>query len=111
MRRRTTPRAILLATDELLLWWHALALLWLVLISAVDALERIVGASAAAAGALPARAGTAALGGVTTGPTARRVVAQNLTSVSSPATSATTAWLLVGTTLLAALALPGVLGG
>nr|WP_187279127.1 hypothetical protein [Streptomyces lavendulae] len=48
---------------------------------------------------------------MTTGPTARRVVAQNLTSVSSPATSATTAWLLVGTTLLAALALPGVLGG
>ncbi|GAA1044317.1 hypothetical protein [Streptomyces murinus] len=61
MRRRTTPRAALLAGAELLLWWGALALLWLVLISTVDTLERIVGASVAAAGALLARAGRRAV--------------------------------------------------
>ncbi|BBC91934.1 hypothetical protein ACFY2H_08110 [Streptomyces griseofuscus] len=61
MRRRTTPRAVLLATGELLLWWGALALLWLVLISTVDTLERVVGAGVAAAGALLARAGRRAV--------------------------------------------------
>jgi hypothetical protein len=34
---------------ELLAWWAALAVLWLVLITAVDALELVVGAAAAAA--------------------------------------------------------------
>ena len=61
MRRRTAPRAVLLAAGEFLLWWGALALLWLVLISTVDTLERIVGASVAAAGALLARAGRRAV--------------------------------------------------
>ncbi|MEU5797393.1 hypothetical protein ABZ800_28285 [Streptomyces sp. NPDC047813] len=112
MRRRTTPRAILLATDELLLWWGALALLWLVLISAVDTLERIVGASVAAAGALPARAGTAALGRRdhrAHRPPRRRP--EPHLRLQSGHVGDYVAWLLVGTTLLAALALPGVLGG
>lgn len=61
MTRRTAPRAALLAAGELLAWWAALALLWLVLISTVDTLERIVGASCAAAGALLARAGRRAV--------------------------------------------------
>ncbi|MFF8726704.1 hypothetical protein ACF073_09455 [Streptomyces sp. NPDC015171] len=61
MTRRTAPRAVLLAGAELLAWWAALALLWLVLITAVDTLERIVGASAAALGALLARAGRRAV--------------------------------------------------
>ncbi|BCM65486.1 MULTISPECIES: hypothetical protein [Streptomyces] len=61
MTRRTAPRAVLLATGELLAWWAALALLWLVLISTVDALERIVGASCAALGAVLARAGRRAV--------------------------------------------------
>ncbi|MFI2759102.1 hypothetical protein ACH5A3_09535 [Streptomyces echinatus] len=55
MTRRTAPRAVLLATGELLAWWAALALLWLVLITSVDTLERIVGASCAALGAILAR--------------------------------------------------------
>ncbi|MGA5036710.1 hypothetical protein ACPCA8_06565 [Streptomyces capoamus] len=61
MTRRTAPRAFLLAASELLAWWAALALLWLVLITTVDTLERIVGASCAAAGALAARAGRRAV--------------------------------------------------
>ncbi|MFE9450924.1 hypothetical protein [Streptomyces sp. NPDC006739] len=61
MTRRTDPRrdprAALLAIGELLAWWAGLALLWLVFISTVDTLERVVGASAAAVAALLARAG------------------------------------------------------
>ena len=52
MNRRTT----LLVAGELLGWWAALALLWLVFISSVDTLERAVGAGAAAVGALAAHA-------------------------------------------------------
>ncbi|OXY92700.1 hypothetical protein [Streptomyces diastatochromogenes] len=56
-----TGRTTLLAVGELLAWWAGLALLWLVLVSSVDTLERIVGASAAAVGALAARAGRRAV--------------------------------------------------
>lgn len=59
MNRRTT----LLATAELLAWWTALALLWLVLVSAVDALELAVGAGSAAVGALAARGARRAVTG------------------------------------------------
>ncbi|MEU2423429.1 hypothetical protein ABZ619_20795 [Streptomyces sp. NPDC007851] len=52
-----TMRTALVAAAELLAWWLALALLWLVFIGTVDTLERIVGASVAAIGALVARAG------------------------------------------------------
>ncbi|WP_181806741.1 hypothetical protein [Streptomyces shenzhenensis] len=52
-----TRRTALAAAAELLAWWAGLVLLWLVLVSTVDTLERIVGASAAAVGALLARAG------------------------------------------------------
>ncbi|MEV7036159.1 hypothetical protein AB0N99_38770 [Streptomyces sp. NPDC093272] len=52
-----TGRTALVATAELITWWAGLALLWLVLIGPVDTLERVVGASAAAVGALAARAG------------------------------------------------------
>lgn len=61
MNRRTALRAVLSAAGELLAWWAALALLWLVLISTVDTLERIVGAGCAAVGALLARAGRRAV--------------------------------------------------
>ncbi|MEV6835620.1 hypothetical protein AB0N17_14065 [Streptomyces sp. NPDC051133] len=61
MTRRTAPRAVLVAVGELLGWWLALALLWLVFITSVDTLERIVGASCAAVGALLARAGRRAV--------------------------------------------------
>ncbi|UXY31425.1 hypothetical protein [Streptomyces sp. HUAS TT20] len=57
MNRRTA----LLAGSELLAWWAGLALLWLVLISTVDTLERVVAAGAAAVGALAARAGRRAV--------------------------------------------------
>ncbi|MFD5543579.1 hypothetical protein ACFWIJ_38710 [Streptomyces sp. NPDC127079] len=57
-----TRRTALVAAAELLVWWVVLALLWLVFISTVDTLERIVGASAAAIGALVARAGRRAAG-------------------------------------------------
>ncbi|MFG2784731.1 hypothetical protein ACGFY7_43755 [Streptomyces prunicolor] len=50
MNRRTT----LLGAAEILAWWAALALLWLVFISAVNTLELVVGASAALVGALAA---------------------------------------------------------
>ena len=50
MNRRTT----LLGAAEILAWWAALALLWLVFISAVDALELVVGTSAALVGAFAA---------------------------------------------------------
>ncbi|MFE5213920.1 MULTISPECIES: hypothetical protein [unclassified Streptomyces] len=61
MTRRPAGRTVLLAAAELLAWWAALALLWLVLVSTVDTLERIVGASCAALGALLARAGRRAV--------------------------------------------------
>ncbi|MFF4112845.1 hypothetical protein [Streptomyces sp. NPDC001714] len=56
-----TRRTAVVAAAELLAWWAGLALLWLVFISTVDTLERIVGASAAAVGALVARAGRRAV--------------------------------------------------
>ncbi|MGW2486012.1 hypothetical protein ACWCV9_02165 [Streptomyces sp. NPDC001606] len=56
-----TRRTALLAVGEVLAWWAALALLWLMLITTVDSLELIVGASAAAAGAPLARAGRRAV--------------------------------------------------
>ncbi|MGW2517097.1 hypothetical protein ACWC09_08705 [Streptomyces sp. NPDC001617] len=59
MNRRTA----LLATSEVLAWWAALALLWLVLISTVDTLERVVGAAAAGVGALTAGAARRAVTG------------------------------------------------
>ncbi|MEU7428969.1 hypothetical protein ACGFX8_07975 [Streptomyces sp. NPDC048362] len=61
MTRRTAPRAVLLTVGELLVWWAALALLWLVLITSVDTLERIVGACCAAVGAALARVGRRAV--------------------------------------------------
>ncbi|KUN75335.1 hypothetical protein AQJ66_36000 [Streptomyces bungoensis] len=56
MTRRTAPRAALLAVGELLAWWAGLVVLWLMLISTVCTLEWVVGAAAAAVGALAARA-------------------------------------------------------
>lgn len=50
MDRRTT----LLAAAEFLTWWAALAVLWLILISAVDASELAVGAGVAGVAALAA---------------------------------------------------------
>jgi hypothetical protein len=58
-----TPRTALLALAELLVWWAALALWWLVLISTVDTLELAVGAGCAAVGALAARAARRAVTG------------------------------------------------
>ncbi|MEU2054865.1 hypothetical protein [Streptomyces bungoensis] len=55
MTRRTAPRAALLAVGELLAWWAGLVVLWLMLISTVCTLEWVVGAAAAAVGALAAR--------------------------------------------------------
>lgn len=59
MNRRTT----LLAAAELLAWWTALALLWLVLISTVDTLELTVGAAVAGVAALAAVAARRAVTG------------------------------------------------
>ncbi|MFG2026380.1 hypothetical protein [Streptomyces sp. NPDC048825] len=53
MTRRTT---LLRALSEVLAWWVALAVLWLVFITTVDALELVVGAGAALVGAVAARA-------------------------------------------------------
>ncbi|AOR30336.1 hypothetical protein BFF78_04050 [Streptomyces fodineus] len=61
MNRRTAPRTVLRTIGELLLWWGALTLLWLVLISPVYLLEWVVGGSSAAVGALLARAGRRAV--------------------------------------------------
>ncbi len=58
MNAHTTLRAAL----EILLWWAGLILLWLVLISTVDTLERVVGVSAALVGAVAARAARRAVG-------------------------------------------------
>lgn len=51
-----TRRAALLAGAELLAWWAALLVLWLILVTAVDALELAVGTGVAALGALAATA-------------------------------------------------------
>jgi hypothetical protein len=48
---------------EVLAWWAALTLLWLVLISTVDTLELVVGAAAALVGAVAARGARRAVGG------------------------------------------------
>ncbi|MEU0604011.1 hypothetical protein ABZ484_38220 [Streptomyces sp. NPDC006393] len=53
MKARTT----LLAVGEVLAWWAALVVLWLMLISTVYTLEWVVGSCAAGVGALVARAG------------------------------------------------------
>ncbi|MFI6491598.1 hypothetical protein [Streptomyces sp. NPDC050564] len=50
MNRRAALRGAL----EVLAWWAALAVLWLVLISTVDTLELVVGAAAALVGAVAA---------------------------------------------------------
>ncbi|MBW8089795.1 MULTISPECIES: hypothetical protein [Streptomyces] len=49
------------AVLEVLVWWSALTGIWLVLISTVDPLEVLVGAVAALAAALLARAGRRAV--------------------------------------------------
>ncbi|MFJ3334863.1 hypothetical protein [Streptomyces sp. NPDC086766] len=59
MNRRTA----LLAVGEVLAWWAALLLLWLVLISTVDTLEVAVGAGAAGLAATAAWAGRRVVGG------------------------------------------------
>ncbi|MHC3467264.1 hypothetical protein ACYF6T_00980 [Streptomyces sp. 7R007] len=56
-------RTALVAAGEFLLWWAALAALWLVLVSTVDTLELAVGAGAAAVGALAAGAARRAVTG------------------------------------------------
>ncbi|NGO06837.1 hypothetical protein G5C60_03930 [Streptomyces sp. HC44] len=53
MTRRTN---LLRAASEVLVWWAALAVLWLMFITAVDTLEWVVGAAAALVGAVAARA-------------------------------------------------------
>ncbi|WP_461065155.1 hypothetical protein [Streptomyces pseudoechinosporeus] len=59
MTRRTT---LLRALAEVLAWWVALGVLWLVFITTVDALELVVGAGAALLGAVAARAARRAVG-------------------------------------------------
>ncbi|MFJ8630526.1 hypothetical protein [Streptomyces sp. NPDC093568] len=59
MNRRTA----FFVTAEFLAWWAALAVLWLVLISAVDTLELTVGAGVAGAAALAAVAARRAVTG------------------------------------------------
>ncbi|MGW4276277.1 hypothetical protein ACWEGQ_28870 [Streptomyces seoulensis] len=54
-------RSALLAAGEVALWWAALLVLWLMLISTVYPLEWAVGAGAAGVGALVARAGRRAV--------------------------------------------------
>ncbi|MCF1592001.1 hypothetical protein [Streptomyces muensis] len=56
-------RTALVTTVEFLAWWAALAVLWLVLISAVDTLELAVGAGVAAVAALAAVAARRAVTG------------------------------------------------
>ncbi|MFC8714105.1 hypothetical protein ACFUCQ_29960 [Streptomyces sp. NPDC057197] len=51
------PRTTLLAVGEVLAWWAALVVLWLMLISTVHPLEWAVGVGVAGVGALVARAG------------------------------------------------------
>ncbi|TPQ18009.1 hypothetical protein [Streptomyces sporangiiformans] len=66
MTRRTTLlhalSDFLLALFEVLAWWAVLAVLWLVLISVVDALELVLGAAVALVGAVAARAARRAVG-------------------------------------------------
>jgi hypothetical protein len=59
MNGRTALRTAL----EVMAWWAALAVLWLVLISTVDTLELIVGASVAFVGAVAARGARRAVSG------------------------------------------------
>jgi hypothetical protein len=54
-------RTTLFAVGEILAWWAALVVLWLMLISAVHTLEWVVGACAAGVGAPAARAGRRAV--------------------------------------------------
>ncbi|MFI1164698.1 hypothetical protein ACH4UM_13970 [Streptomyces sp. NPDC020801] len=56
-----SPRTALLAVGEVLAWWAALLVLWLMLISTVYTLEWVVGTCAAGVGALAARAGRRAV--------------------------------------------------
>ncbi|MGP4045796.1 hypothetical protein [Streptomyces sp. 2A115] len=56
--RATLFRALL----EVLGWWAALAVLWLMFISAVDTLELAVGAAASLLGAIAASAARRAVG-------------------------------------------------
>ncbi|MGW2719205.1 hypothetical protein [Streptomyces sp. NPDC001492] len=58
-----TPRTALFTVVELLGWWIALGLLWLVLISTVDTLELLVGAGCAGVGAVAARGARRAVSG------------------------------------------------
>jgi hypothetical protein len=58
-----SPRTALLALAEILAWWAALTVLWLVLISTVDTLGLAVGAGAAGAAAVAARAPRRAVSG------------------------------------------------
>jgi len=58
-----TPRSALFTVAELLGWWLALGLLWLVLISTVDTLELVVGAGSAFVGAFAARGARRAVSG------------------------------------------------
>ncbi|MGV9245624.1 hypothetical protein [Streptomyces sp. NPDC003710] len=55
-------RTALVTALEVLGWWAALTLLWLVLISTVDTLEWAVGTAAALVGAVTARAARRAVG-------------------------------------------------
>ena len=55
------PRTALLAAGEIVAWWAALVVLWLMLISTVYTLEWVVGVCAAGLGALAARAGRRAV--------------------------------------------------
>lgn len=63
MTPRAAMRTTLRAAAEFLAWWTGLAVLWLILISAVDSLELVVGATVAALGALAARAARRAVTG------------------------------------------------
>ncbi|MBY8869425.1 MULTISPECIES: hypothetical protein [Streptomyces] len=54
-------RSALLALGEVVLWWAALVVLWLMLISTVYTLEWAVGAGAAGVGAIVARIGRRAV--------------------------------------------------
>ncbi|MFD4623808.1 hypothetical protein [Streptomyces sp. NPDC058475] len=60
---RVNRRAALRGALEVLAWWAALAVLWLVLISTVDTLELIVGAAAALVCAVAAWRARRAVGG------------------------------------------------
>ncbi|WP_369251378.1 hypothetical protein [Streptomyces sp. R41] len=56
-------RAALRGALEVLAWWAALVVLWLVLISTVDTLELVVGAAAALVGAVAAGGARRAVSG------------------------------------------------